>query len=158
MDNTSLAASMVCVGFGWLCWFWGWFTIDHQNVKDSNPWPPLTQKNAKIRTQDHALHHHWPPKRQRKIRTHDHALHHWPPKRQKFEPKTIDLHHIDLIFTIDHILPHWPPSKDSNPRPCTTPPLTLKTTKILTQDLMHSPACTTPLLTMKEHSEVVHRG
>jgi hypothetical protein len=64
--------------------------IDSQKVKDSNPrpctTPPLTPK---IRTHDHALHHHWPQKDKDlnprpcttppltpKIRTHDHALHH----------------------------------------------------------------------------------
>jgi hypothetical protein len=59
-------------------------TIGHQKDKDSNPRPcttPLTPKKAKIRTHDHALHHHWPPKvkdsnpiKKTKIRTQDHAL------------------------------------------------------------------------------------
>jgi hypothetical protein len=98
-----------------------------QKTKNSNPTPcttpPLmTPEKIKIQTHDmwlhhhwlskiqahnHALHHHWPPKMSLKIRTHDHALHHhWPPKSQRFKPTTID-----------------PNIKDSNPWPCTTPPL-----------------------------------
>jgi hypothetical protein len=72
--------------------------IHHNYFQNPRPCttPPLTPKKSKIRTHDHALHHHWPPKNQ--IRTHDHALHHhWLPK-----------------------------VKDSNPRPWTTPPLTPK--------------------------------
>jgi hypothetical protein len=52
-----------------------------------------------------ALHYHWPPKKS-KILTHDHALHH-----------------------------HWPQKvKHSNPRPCTTPPLSPKKSNIRTHD------------------------
>jgi hypothetical protein len=73
----------------------------------------IDSQKSKIRTHDHALHHHWPPEvkysnqrpcttppfpQKSKIRTQDHALHH-----------------------------HWPPKvKDSNPWPCTTLPLTPK--------------------------------
>jgi hypothetical protein len=60
-------------------------------------YPTIDPQKSKIRTRDHALHHHWPPKvkgfepttmhyatidpKKSNIRTHDHALHHhWPPK------------------------------------------------------------------------------
>jgi hypothetical protein len=158
--------------------------------------PPLTSKKSKIRIQDHALHHHWPPKikdsnprpcttppltsKKSKIRTQDHALHHyWPPKRQRFEHMTMhytidpqignescprpcttppmtpksqrfeptnpqpcttqpftphSLRFEPKIIGLHHHCHHWPPNvKDSNPRPYTTPPLTLKKTKTRTQ-------------------------
>jgi hypothetical protein len=63
-------------------------TIDPQNDKNSNPrpctTPPLmTPEKTRIRTHDHALHHHWPPKCQ--IRTHPTTMHYTTidPKRQK---------------------------------------------------------------------------
>jgi hypothetical protein len=70
---------MVCVGFVWLFGFCGWLHHDHQKVQDSNlnhalatidpqnqRFEPTTmhyyttigQKKSKIRTHDHALHHH----------------------------------------------------------------------------------------------------
>jgi hypothetical protein len=109
----------------------------------------IDPQKSKIRTHDHALHHHWsqnvkysnprpcttPPltPKKSKIRTHDHALHHyWPPKSQRFEPQT-------MHYTTSPPPSHWfepttmhyttiDPQKDevSNPRPCTTPPLTPK--------------------------------
>jgi hypothetical protein len=77
--------------------------------------PPLTPTKSKIRTHDHALHHHWwlrkdkdsnprpctsPPltPQKSKIWTHDHALHHhWPPKRHRFEPKTMHCDYTPLL-------------------------------------------------------------
>jgi hypothetical protein len=52
---------------------------------------------------------------------------HWPPKSQRFETKTMHYTTIDTpkFRTHDHSLHHhWPQKyKDSNQRPCTTPPL-----------------------------------
>jgi hypothetical protein len=47
----------------------------------------IDPKKAKIRTQDHNA---TIDPQKSTIRTHDHALHHhWPPKRQRFEPTTM---------------------------------------------------------------------
>jgi hypothetical protein len=159
----------------------------------------IDPKKSKIGTHDHALHHHWwplkvkysnprpcttPPLTQKsqrfepttmhyttidpqktKIRTQDHALHHhwWSQKRQRFEPKTMH------YTTIDD--PRK--DKDSNPRPCTTPPLMIpEKTKIRTHDMHYSTIdspkvkdsnqrpCATPLLTPKRkiqtHDHALH--
>jgi hypothetical protein len=112
----SLVTSMVCVGFGWICWFSGWLLHHH--------WPPK-KSLATIRTHDHALHHNWPKKS--KILTDDHALlhHHWP-KNQRFELTTMHYTTFDpqksKIRTHGHALHHhWPPwVRDSTAWPCTT--------------------------------------
>jgi hypothetical protein len=78
---------------------------------------PLTPKKSKIRTQDHALHYHWP----QKIPTHDHALHHhWPQKDKDSNPTSCTTPPLALT------------PKVSTPRPCTTPPLIPTKTRIRT--------------------------
>jgi hypothetical protein len=136
VNKTSLVASMVCMGFGWLCWFCEWLL--HHN------WPPKSRSN--IRTLDHAL-------------THDHALlHHHCPKSQRFEPTamhytTIDPQKVRYSTTRPCTTPpltaknsRFEPTtmhyttidiqnvKDSNPRPCTSP-LTQKGRNILSVDI-----------------------
>jgi hypothetical protein len=181
LRKTSLVASMVCVGFDWLCWFCRWLL--HHNWPISSlrfepstmhsPPPSLTTsdpQNQKIRTHDHALlHHHWhkkvkdsnprpcttPPLTPKFKDSNPRSTgppnvnsnpygnaphHHWPPKSQRFDYKT--MHYITtnpkkLRFeptTMHYITIDIQKVKDSNPRPCTTPPLTTKKTKIRTHD------------------------
>jgi hypothetical protein len=115
-----------------LC-FWGHFT-----TAPRHHWP----QKPKIRTEDHALHHHWPPKvKDSNPRPCTTALL-TPKKSQRFEQKTMHYTTIDpkkpKIRTEDHALHHhWPQeAKDSNRRPCTTPPLTPKSQRF-EQKTMH---------------------
>jgi hypothetical protein len=92
----------------------------------------IDPKRSKIRTHDHALHHRWPPKMSN-IRTHDHALHnHWS---QNSNPRPCTMHHhLSMTSEKTKIRTHdmhyttidSHKFKDSNPGPCTTPPLTPK--------------------------------
>jgi hypothetical protein len=79
--------------------------------------------------------------KQSKIRTLDNALTTIDPQNQRFEPATMHYY-----TTIDQKSERFEPTtmhyttidiqkvKDSNPRPCTTPTLTPKKTKIRTHD------------------------
>jgi hypothetical protein len=92
-------------------------TIDPQKVKDSDPRPCTTPPFPKSqRFEPNTKQYTTIDPKKSLIPSHDHALHHhWPPKRQSFEPTTMH------YTTIDP-----PKVKDSNPRPCTTPPFTAR--------------------------------